>query len=66
MTAEEFRQTAIKVVGSKPGWQRRIAVKLDIRQATVSRYATGVLTVPQLVAVALEALLNPDRPHPLP
>ena len=57
MTAEEFREIAVQIVGASPGWQRRLAVLIGRRQATVSRYATGKLTVPQIVAIALRGLL---------
>ena len=61
MTAEEFRDIAQKIVGNRRGWQRRLAHKIGIQQATISRYATSALPVPHVVAVALESLLNPDR-----
>jgi hypothetical protein len=61
MTPSEFRDLAIKIVGKRPGWQRRLGHKIGVQQATISRYASGVLPIPLVVAVALEALLNPNR-----
>jgi hypothetical protein len=58
MTAEEFSDIGKKLVGARPGWQRRLGLKLGKEQATISRYAAGSLSIPHTVAVALEALLG--------
>ena len=56
MTAEEFRQLALKLFGPGRGWQSRCAEALRTEPSSVSRYIAGSVPVPGPVIVALQAL----------
>jgi hypothetical protein len=55
MTAEQFRQLAIKLFGPERGWQSRCAEALGTDRASVSRWISGaVRTVPGPVAACVK------------
>jgi hypothetical protein len=54
MTAEQFRQLALKLFGPERGWQTRCAEALGTDRASVSRWVSGAVpTVPGPVAAAM-------------
>src|SRR3954467_13480793 len=53
MTAEQFRQLAIKLFGPERGWQSRCAEELGTDRASVSRWLASAITVPGPVAAAM-------------
>ena len=72
MTAEEFKLSAQAIVGRQHGWQTKIAIKLGVHRASVSRWLSGKIPVPNPVSVALRSgslsakiEVEFDRSHPL-
>ena len=54
MTAEEFRQLAMKLFGPGTGWQSRCADALGTDRSNVSRWLSGAVpTIPGPVAAAM-------------
>ena len=56
MTADEFVDLAVKIVGPRPGWQTRLAAKLGRGQNTISRYSSGHTPVPKIVEITMAEL----------
>lgn len=61
MTAEEFRQAGRLLCGTDSGWQSRLAVVLQRDPGTISRYLSGTVPIPGIVAVALDGMLKRKR-----
>ncbi len=54
MTADEFRQLAMKLFGPGPGWKSRCADALGTDRSNVTRWLSGVVpTIPGPVAAAM-------------
>lgn len=54
MTAESFRQLALKLFGPERGWQSRCAEALGTDRANVSRWLSGAIPeVPGPVSAAM-------------
>jgi len=61
MTAEEFRQLALKLFGPERGWQTKCAEALRTDPSSVSRYISGLVPIPGPVAVAMQGFAERER-----
>lgn len=61
MTAEQFRQLALKLFGPGRGWQSRCAEALRTDRSCISRYIAGSVPIPGPVAVAMQSFVERAR-----
>lgn len=53
MTAEELRESGLRIFGPDRGWQSRMAEALGVDRASLSRWLSGTVPIPGPVASAV-------------